>query len=78
MATLHVIPSNLHDLPAQLRAIADELEAGKYGHVQEGALTLLGSRLHVFGLGSADSTGTHYLLACAQAKLQAPMLEHGR
>jgi hypothetical protein len=59
----------LQDVPALLRKIADELEAGDYGmreakekwgdnYVCRGALVLRISNQdpHVFGLGDADST----------------------
>lgn len=68
-ATLHVLPvGNLTNVAQQLRAIADQIDAGEYGEVTEGALVLPG--LHVFGLGGADGTVTHYLLARGQRKLE--------
>lgn len=68
-ASLHVLPvGNLLNVAQQLRCIADEIEAGKYGSVNEGALVLEG--VEVFGLGGADGTVTHYLLARGQRKLE--------
>jgi hypothetical protein len=59
----------LQDVPALLRSIADQLEAGDYGlkeakeefgesHVCRGALVLRisGQTPHTFGLGNTDST----------------------
>ena len=68
-ATLHVLPvGNLTNVAQQLRAIADEIDAGQYGGVVEGALVLEG--IHVFGLGGADGPVAHYLLARGQRKLE--------
>lgn len=72
-AKLHVLPvGNLTDVARQLRVIADEIEQGIYGEVMEGALTVRGHKLEVFGLGRSDATVTHYMLCCAAAKMQAP------
>ena len=68
-ASLHVLPvGNLLNVAQQLRCIADEIEAGEYGPVNEGALVLEGGE--VIGLGGADGTVTHYLLARGQRKLE--------
>lgn len=68
-ASLHVLPvGNLLNVAQQLRAIADEIDAGQYGEVTEGALVL--NSVDVFGLGGADGTVTHYLLARGQRKLE--------
>ncbi|MDR1076376.1 MAG: hypothetical protein LBL59_08810 [Xanthomonadaceae bacterium] len=76
-AKLYALPNpGLADIPALLRNIADELEAGEYGEVREGALVLAGTNLEVFGLGCyADGTVAHYLLACGQRKLESPCLD---
>lgn len=68
-ASLHVLPvGNLLNVAQQLREIADEIEQGRYGEVNEGALVL--PSVDVFGLGGADGTVTHYLLARGQRKLE--------
>lgn len=70
-ATLHALPvPGLANIPQLLRNIADELEAGDFGQVAEGVVVLGGESLEVFGLGGADGTVTHYLLARAQRKLE--------
>jgi hypothetical protein len=70
-AKLHVLPvPGLQNVPALLRNIADAIEAGDYGDVSEGALVLAGDQIEVFGLGNADGTVTHYLLARGQRKLE--------
>ena len=69
-ATLHALPTgNLTNVATQLRHIADCIEAGGWGDVVEGALTIHGNDLEVFGLGRADSTVTHYMLCRAAAKM---------
>lgn len=70
-ATLHVLPvPGLQNIPQLLRNIADEIERGEYGDVGEGALVLAGNELRVFGLGTADGTVAHYMLARGQRKLE--------
>jgi hypothetical protein len=74
-ATLHALPSaKLQDIPAMLRRLADDIEAGEYGEVREAVCVTHGSGLDVFGFGSADGTVSHYLLCCAARKLEEPML----
>lgn len=69
-ATLHALPvGNLVNVATQLRHIADCIESGEWGEVHEGALTIHGHELEVFGLGRADSTVTHYMLCRAAAKM---------
>lgn len=70
-ASLHLLPiPGLQNIPELLRNIADAIEAGKYGAVSEGALVLAGDKIEVFGLGNADGTVAHYLMARGQRKLE--------
>ena len=70
-ASLHVLPvPGLQNIPELLRNIADAIERGEYGEVNEGALVLAGNAVEVFGLGNADGPVTHYLLARGQRKLE--------
>jgi hypothetical protein len=74
-ATLHAIPSaKLADIPAMLRRLADDIEAGVYGRVPEAAVVTSGDSLNVFGFGGADGTVSHYLLCCGARKLEEPRL----
>lgn len=74
-ATLHALPiPGLQDIPKMLRNLADDIAAGKYGEVSEAAVVLGSDKLDVFGFGAADATVAHYLLACAQRKLEAPRI----
>lgn len=70
-ATLHALPvPGLQNVPELLRNIAAAIERGEYGEVSEGAMVLAGNAVEVFGLGKADGTVTHYLLARGQRKLE--------
>lgn len=48
--------TNLRDPVSALRAIADDIEAGKYGDVGSVGVALLGDTMECFGSGS-DSEG---------------------
>jgi cytoskeletal protein CcmA (bactofilin family) len=65
---------NLRDIPNILRNIANKIEANEYGHAKGCVVVLHADQLEVFGMGEADGTVTHYLLACAQRKIEGPML----
>lgn len=70
--------SPLSDVPKKLRDLADVIEGGTFGEWKECIVVLhCDQGLEVFGLGAeADGTGAHYLLACAQRKIENPMLEY--
>lgn len=78
MSHLNVVkfPHNsLADLPQKLRDLADAIEEGHFGEAKECVIVLNAASLEVFGIGAeADGTVAHYLLACAQRKLEQPML----
>lgn len=70
-ATLHALPvPGLQNIPLLLRNIAGGIENGDYGDVSEAVLVIDGNTLDVFGLGTADGTVSHYMLARAQRKLE--------
>lgn len=74
-ATLHVLPSaKLQDVPAMLRKLADDMEAGEYGRVMEAAVVISGNELNLFGFGTADGTVAHYLFCCAARKMEEARL----
>lgn len=66
---------SLADISARLRKLADDVEAGRYGEAKECVVTLHADQLEVFAFGETDGTAAHYLLACAQRKLEQPMLD---
>lgn len=47
--------SNRRDVSATLRAIADEIDAGKYGEVRQFAAVIDGAGVQVFGSGEDDN-----------------------
>ena len=74
---MNVVPlpsRDLQNIPAMLRKLADAIEAGEHGTPTECAVVLNAQPLAVFGFGLADGTVVHYLLACAQRRMEAPML----
>lgn len=72
LATIY--SSNSRDVVKTLRVIADEIEAGKFGNVDQVALVLHGETVEVFALGDARGSETHLLLACGQRKLENGVL----
>jgi hypothetical protein len=65
---------SLRDIPNILRNIADQIEIKEFGEAKACVVVLHADQLEVFGIGEADGTVTHYLLACAQRKIESPML----
>jgi hypothetical protein len=61
--------SDLSDVPAMLRQLADDLENGKYGKAIGAVVVLEATGLPVLGFGSADPVNASELLACAHQKL---------
>ena len=77
--TMNVIefPTNtLADVPQKLRDLADAIQEGTFGEWKERIIVLnCDAGLEVFGLGAeADGTVAHYLLACAQRKMEKPLV----
>lgn len=57
MADLYELPkASLQDIPRVLRAIADEIEAGKCGTTEMAAIVVMenNGNIRTFGAGSAD------------------------
>ena len=65
---------NARDIPATLRTIANQIEAGDFQGANEAVLVLSGEALDVFGIGDADAGGAHILLSCAMRKLENAVL----
>lgn len=78
----NVVPlyeTNFRDVPAMLRRLADDIEAGKYGEVREGATVLMGSELEVFGWGQdQDGASTAIMLQAGAMRLIRAVESHGR
>lgn len=76
-AKLHVIREHtLRDIPATLRAIADELESGAYGEASGCAVVLDAEQLEVFYAGSGEAApNTHLLLHAGAAKMMKAVMD---
>jgi hypothetical protein len=73
-----IYESNFRDVPATLRRIADEIEAGNYGEVSCVGLALLGDSLEVFGIGpDSEAPSVALVLNAGVMKLTMPVLHHG-
>lgn len=78
IAEVHTLyDASLHDVPAMLRKIADNIEADKYGGIGSAVLVMMGKQLTVHGFGKADAGDVSLLLGAAQLKLHKPVADHG-
>ena len=76
---LKVVPlqeSNYRDIVATLRVIADQIESGEYGNVNDAALVIKGDVFEVFHTGQGDIELAHFMFACAQRKLELALISH--
>jgi hypothetical protein len=76
---LKVVPlqeSNYRDISTTLRLIADQIDSGEYGNVNDCALVLQGATLDIFHMGAGNVETAHLLFACAQRKLELAVIEH--
>ena len=77
--TLKVVPlqeSNYRDIVSTLRVIADQIESGEYGNVNDAALVIQGTTFDIFHMGKGDVETAHLILACAQRKLELAVINH--
>lgn len=71
--------TNSRDIPAMLRKMADDIEAGCYGDVGEAAMVLYGDTVEVFGWGGAqDGASSALLLQAGAMRLIRTVERHGR
>jgi hypothetical protein len=77
MATLHVIrDTNLLDMPATLRNIADNIERGLYGEANGCVVVLDAEEVSLFYCGTGEAApNAHLLLGVGQAYMQNRVLE---
>lgn len=62
-AEIHELPTaTLENVAAVLRAIADEIDAGKYGRAVSAIVVLQADEFHAFGAGDANRYKGVYLL----------------
>lgn len=71
--------SNMRDIPASLRELADKIEAGEYGSVDDAAFVMMGSKLEVFGMGpGGDGAAVALLLHAGAHRIVRAIEGHGR
>lgn len=71
--------SNMRDIPATLREIADEIEEGKYGNVGCAGLVILGDTMEMFGMGEdSDVPSVNILFNAACLRFAKTLEEHGK
>ena len=66
---------NLLNIPAQLRAIADEVEGGGLGEVSSGVLILQGDTIERYGIGTNTVAEIYMMLGIAQRLFEKDMLD---
>lgn len=78
--TVHVLyESNHRDVVKTLRAIADQIEEGKFGAVGSAGVVILGDTLEVFGMGEdSEAPSVGLLLHAGFLRLSKALEEHGR
>lgn len=65
---------SLADISNQMRKMADALDRGDHGDPTACVIVLGGGAgVKVFGFGEAEGTVAHYLLCCAQRKIEVPL-----
>lgn len=69
----------LHDVPAKLRQLADDIEANHYGPVGSCGVAILGDTFEVFGFGE-DGNGPSIctLFQAGITRLTSDILTHGQ
>lgn len=72
VVTIH--ESSLRDIPAKLRLIADKIESGEYGDINQAALVVHGNQLDIFGLGDVSGSDVAYMLFSAAMKMANPLV----
>jgi len=82
MADLKVVTlreSNFRDPAAEMRKIADDIEAGEYGEVGSVGVVLLGDTMEVFGFGpDSEAPSVALLLHAGFMRLSKSVEEHGQ
>ena len=75
--SLHVLrETNLQNVPATLRKLADAMESGEYGEVTRCALVWEGDRLHVSYCGAGEAgPNAHLLLSVGAAYIVNKIVE---
>ena len=76
-AELYALPPSALDVPATLRWIAEQIEAGEYGPVEGAAVVLDADRLRIMWAGKGErGPCAHLLFTLGAARIVAEVLEH--
>lgn len=74
-----IYASNFREVVPTLRKIADSIEAGEFGEVNEMALVIMGDKLEVFGAGpTCDGASIALLLQAGAHRMIREVVDHGR
>ena len=76
---VELYPTNFQDVPAMLRKLADDIEAGAYGPVGCVSSVVLGDQMRVFGFGpDSEGPAAAMLLHAGFMHMSRAIEEHGR
>lgn len=76
---LKVVPlyeTNFRSIPDALRKIADQIESGENGEVNDCVIVAQGTEFQIYHNGEGNVETAHLLLACAQRKMELAVLNH--
>ena len=79
MLNVVALPDSLLDVPAKLRKLADDTEAGKYGQPGTCVVAMLADRMQVFSFGpESNMTAAHVVLHAAMLLIAQELVDHGK
>jgi hypothetical protein len=70
--------TNITDIVASIRELADDIEAGLYGDVTAFGAALLGDKMEVFGFGGEGAPSIGLLLHAGFMRISASLERHGQ
>lgn len=71
LKVVEIYPTNFRDVPGALRSVADDVENGVYGDVSCVAISMMGKKIEVFGIGpESEAPMTACLLEIGAKKLR--------
>jgi hypothetical protein len=68
-SVIELATATIESTSSVLRAIADEIDAGKYGSVSAGVIVVCGDDIHAFGSGDANVYKAVWMLEAAKQNL---------
>lgn len=71
--------TSLHDVPAKLRQLADDIEQNRYGEVGSCGIAILADTFEVFGFGQdANGPAVCSLFQAGIIRLSSDIEQHGK